>query len=141
VASNTGEDFKVNLSIILPLTRGIMKYHEVQVFHWCFILILSLLFSTHVYILIVTRKQYIINIYHQSADCFSQNFIFHYFIEKARGCMTERKGWGTLFEAKDMCHRIFYKIFFKLYLISIFGKITIMNINFKNIFVEINYQH
>jgi hypothetical protein len=27
VASNTGEDFKVNLSTILPLTRGIMKYH------------------------------------------------------------------------------------------------------------------
>jgi hypothetical protein len=32
------------------------------------------------------------------ADYFIQNLIFHYFIEKKRGCVTEREeGEGTLF--------------------------------------------
>jgi hypothetical protein len=36
---------------------------------------------------------------HHRADYFIQNLIFHYFIEKKRGCETEReRGWeGTLF--------------------------------------------
>jgi hypothetical protein len=50
---------------------------------------------------------------HHRADYFIQNLIFHYFIGKKRGCVTERereerRGRGHFFEAKGIRYRIFF---------------------------------
>jgi hypothetical protein len=46
---------------------------------------------------------------HHRADYFIQNLIFHYFVEKKRGCVAKREGrGGTLFEANGIRYRIFF---------------------------------
>jgi hypothetical protein len=48
---------------------------------------------------------------HHRADYFIQNLIFHYFVEKKRGCVAERErerergGEGHLFEANGIRYR------------------------------------
>jgi hypothetical protein len=51
---------------------------------------------------------------HHWADYFIQNFIFHYFIEKERGCVTEgeRRGRGHFFEANGIRYRILLQMTF-----------------------------
>jgi hypothetical protein len=47
---------------------------------------------------------------HHRADYFIQNVIFHYLIEKKRGCVAEREtGMGHFFGASGIRYRIFYK--------------------------------
>jgi hypothetical protein len=48
---------------------------------------------------------------HHRAEYFIQNFIFHYFIEKKRGCVTEREGGGDAFlRPMEYVTGFFYKL-------------------------------